>query len=73
MHALFHWLFIGEPGGETFLDLWENGPHLFWELSMNVVEFGLALLIFRPIARRWVKHHDAKHHHACEVEHENAV
>jgi hypothetical protein len=70
MHALFHWLFIGN-GEETFVYLLQNGPHWLFEISVNVVEFGLALLIFRPLAKRWVKQHDAKHHSECKDDHEN--
>jgi hypothetical protein len=55
LHDLFHWMFIGDEG-ETFLGLWHAGPHIMWEMSMNVVETLVVFLIFRPIAKLWFAH-----------------
>lgn len=55
MHGFLHWLFVGN-GEETFISLWKNGPHMLWEISMNIVELLLTILIFRPLIKWWYKH-----------------
>jgi hypothetical protein len=67
MNELFHWLFLGN-GEETFLSLWTNGPHIMWELSMNVIEFLLVFLIFRPVAKLWYAHVKKQIHAELDTE-----